>query len=478
MDQRSSPPSADSATASRAEAAPRRRRSLSGRILALSLAWIALLTLVGGVALERLITGTLVQDFDARLAAMLPQMIATAELDPLGEVRFNRPPVDPRFQEPYSGSYWQVSAEGRDDFRSRSLWDRRLEPDLARPCPAACVSRYEGFAGEPLRVIERDGIIPGSRTVFRFMVAESTLALDRQVARVRRTVWLALGLLALGLFALAALQATVGLLPLRRLSQALADVRSGRIARVPDANVPPEVAPLVQEVNALLDHNEEMVAAARTHAGNLAHALKTPISVLMNEAGSNSPDLAASVRRELATMRRHVDHHLARARAAARRPDSAARTPVWPSLERLSRAIGQMHGGRAVVIDHAGSRTACFRGEREDFEEMVGNLVDNAAHYGGGRVFVTVREAGDRLVIEIEDDGPGIPVAERARLFERGARLDTARPGTGLGLAIARDIAAIYGGSIALGESEDLGGLLVTLDLPAAPAAPAGGTPA
>ena len=419
-----------------------------------------------------MVTATLVRAFDARLAGALPQMIAAAELDPFGEVRFNRTPVDPRYLEPYSGQYWQVSAVGLADFRSRSLWDRRLELDLSRPCPALCAGRYEGFAGEPLRLLERDGIIPGSQTVFRFAVAESTLALDREIRQVRRTVWLALGLLALGLFALAALQATVGLLPLKRLSVALAGVRSGRLSRVPDDNVPPEVAPLVQEVNALLDHNEEMVAAARTHAGNLAHALKTPISVLMNEAEAESPDLAASVRRELATMRRHVDHHLARSRAAARRPDSAARTPVWPSLERLARAVTRMHGAGEVTIDLAGSRTAAFRGEREDFEEMLGNLVDNAAHYGGGRVFVTVREAGERLVIEIEDDGPGIPVALRARLFERGARLDTARPGTGLGLAIARDIAAIYGGSIALGESEDLGGLQVTLDLPAADPSP------
>jgi signal transduction histidine kinase len=436
--------------------------------------WIAGLILLGGLALDRIVTGTLVRNFDARLAETLPQMIAAAELDSLGDVRFNRPPVEPRFVEPYSGHYWQVSAEGRADFRSRSLWDRRLDLDFNRDCPSVCASRYEGFAGEPLRVVERDGIIPGSPTVFRFAVAESTLALDREIEAVRRTVWLALGVLGLGLFALAALQATVGLLPLKRLSQAIADVRSGRAARVPDDNVPPEVAPLVHEVNALLDHNEAMVAAARTHAGNLAHALKTPISVLMNEAQADSPQLAESVKRELATMRRHVDHHLARSRAAARRPDSAARTPVWPSLERIAAAVTRMHSDREVVVDLAGSRTACFRGEREDFEEMLGNLIDNAAHYGGGRVFVTATEAGDRLVLLIEDDGPGIPVQMRARLFERGARLDTARPGAGLGLAIARDIAAIYGGSIALGESEDLGGLLVTLDLPASAPAAAG----
>ncbi len=468
MEQISSPPSAASATVSRAE--PRRRPpgSISRRILGLSLAWIAGLTLLGGLALDRLVTATLIRNFDTQLAETLPIMIAAAELDPVGEVRFNRPPAEPRFEEPYSGRYWQVSAKGHSDFRSRSLWDRTLRLDLDKACLTLCTGRDESFEDEPLRVVEQDGIIPGSPIVFRFAVAASAATLDAEIARIRQTLWLALGALALGLVILAGLQAGFGLLPLRRMSATIADIRAGRIARAPEADVPPEIAPLVTELNALLDHNAAITESARMHAGNLAHALKTPLSVLLNEAAAESPDLAQTVRREALAMRRHVDHHLARARASARRASSQARAPVWPVLERLQRAVSRIYAARAVTIDLAGTREAVFRGEAQDLEEMAGNLIDNAAKYGGGRVFVTVEVQAGRLAILVEDDGPGIPAGLEKRLFERGLRLDTEKPGTGLGLAIVRDIAEIYGGSVSLGHSEDLGGLMATLELPAA----------
>ncbi len=439
----------------------------------LAAVWIAVLLGVGGVALDRIVTGTIQRNFDEQLARNLPAMIGAAELDPFGEVRFNRPPVDPRFNEPYSGLYWQVGAEGRLPFRSRSLWDRELKLDLARSCMEPCVSRSDAFRNEPLRIIERDGVIPGSPVVWRFAVAQSTQTIDQQLSDVRRTLWWALGALGAGLFALAILQATVGLMPLRRMSAAMAAVRSGRASRAPADDVPPEIAPLVTELNELLDHNERAAESARMHAGNLAHALKTPMSVLMNEAAADSPDLARTVVRELATMRRHIDHHLARARAMGRRSAATARAEVWPALERLVAAIERIYADRGVVIDLAGDRSAVFRGERQDLEEMVGNLIDNAAKYGGGRVFVTVARGNDarteRVCVIVEDDGQGIPTRHREGLFERGARLDTGKPGTGLGLAIVRDVAGIYGGTVTLSESEDLGGLMAVLDLPGCP---------
>jgi signal transduction histidine kinase len=467
-------PPAPAAAAAPATSPPPKRRppgSLSQRLVALAAVWISLLLLVGGFALETIVAGTITRNFDDQLSKALPAMIGAAELDPFGEVRFNRPPVDPRFNEPYSGLYWQVSAEGRQPFRSRSLWDRDLAVDHSKSCVETCISRSEVFRNEPLRVIERDGIIPGSDVVWRFSVAQSTQELDAQLAGVRRTLWWSLGALGAGLFALAVLQATVGLLPLKRLSAAIAAIRSGRASRAPTEDVPPEVEPLIQELNALLDHNEQAAEAARMHAGNLAHALKTPISVLMNEAAANSPDLADTMVRELATMRRHIDHHLARARAMGRRTASTARADVWPALERLVNAIERIYAERGIVIDIAGDRSLVFRGERQDLEEMAGNLIDNAAKYGGGRVFVTVAagEGAERdfLSITVEDDGHGIPEKLRETMFERGARLDTGKPGTGLGLAIVRDVAGIYGGSVRLQESEDLGGLMVTLKLPA-----------
>jgi signal transduction histidine kinase len=242
-------------------------------------------------------------------------------------------------------------------------------------------------------------------------------------------------------------------------------MRSGQESRVTDA-LPDEVMPMVNELNALLDHNEKQAEESRRHAGNLAHALKTPLTVIMNSATAQAPDLAETVIREATTMRRQVDHHLARARAVGRRGHSHSRAQVWDSLESVERAVSRLYAH--VRLDMAGDKTLAARVERQDLDEMLGNLIENAAKYGGGSVFVTVEDAGDFVELLVEDDGRGIPEGERERLFDRGARLDTGKPGTGLGLAIVRDVVEIYGGSVRLEESEDLGGLLVRLRLPKA----------
>jgi signal transduction histidine kinase len=455
---------------------PRAPASLSRRLFKVAVIWTTLLLAVGGLALNAALTGFLRRNFDAELEATLTAMIASAEVGPEREARFTRALADQRFFEPYSGHYWQVLAPGQAPFRSRSLWDRRLGPGLPEPAlePRIYTWAEGAFAAEPVRVMERDAVLPGSPTVFRFQIGRSTRALDAELARMRAILAWSLGALGLGLLSMAWLQARVGLKPLRGVRQAIAAIRSGDAARVPD-DFPPEVRPLVTELNALLEHAEAQAEEARRHAGNLAHALKTPMSVLLNEARAGAPDLARTVEAQLQVMGRHVDHHLARARAVGRRSASTARAEVWPALMGVARTVERIHTDRGVVIDIAGEKEAVFRGERQDLEEMLGNLLDNAAKYGGGRAFVTVslekgaaRDGGDLVAIAIEDEGPGIPPAEREAIFGRGARLDTSKPGTGLGLAITRDVAEIYGGSVTLGESEDLGGLLVTLRLPAA----------
>jgi signal transduction histidine kinase len=190
------------------------------------------------------------------------------------------------------------------------------------------------------------------------------------------------------------------------------------------------------------------------------------MSVLIGETQGRDDPLALAVAAQVQVMRRHVDHQLARARAAGRRGAMAARADVWPALQAITRTVAQIHSARGVTIDLAGDKTKVFRGERQDLDEIAGNLIDNAALHGGGRVFVSVGGGPGEVEIVVEDDGPGIPEAARRRLFSRGERLDTDKPGTGLGLAIARDVAELYGGSIALETSEDLGGLLVRLTLP------------
>lgn len=448
----------------------RRRRigSLTRRMIGIAAVWIAALLLMGGFALDRILSRSIVDNFDNQLVFILNSMIAASEIGPDGEVRFNRPPADQRFIEPYSGLYFQISGVGADTFASRSLWDRRLRVSDTHGDtePHLYDSNEFSAAGhaEPLRIVERDAILPGSDIRWRFQVANSREIIDDQIRRLRSTLFWSFGALGAGLLILAALQTIYGLWPLRRVRREVASIRSGDKTRI-EQSFPAEIRPLTEEINQLLAHSESQAEEARRHAGNLAHALKTPLTVITNAATARSPDLADTVCREAQVMRRQVDHHLARARAIGRRATTHSRATVWESLEAVQRAVDRLY--ESVTVDIAGDQEAQVRVERQDLDEMLGNLIENAAKYGGGRVFVTVEQKGAMVDILIEDDGPGIPAADRGLLFARGARLDTTgKPGTGLGLAIVRDVAEIYGGNVTLEESEDLGGLLARLSLP------------
>ncbi len=434
-------------------------------MVGIAAAWIAVLLMGGGLALDRVLSGIITRNFDQQMNYVLTSMIASAEIGPDGEVRLNRPMGDQRFLEPNSGLYWQIGGKGYEPFPSRSLWDRRLKEE-GQPGQGIRVHDSSQFPEEPLRIVERDVKLPMSDTLWRFQVGQKLEALDTPLKQMRRTLIISFAVLALGLILMAGLQTVYGLWPLRSLRRAIIAMRAGKANRVEQEQLPEEVAPLVFELNGLLEHNERQAEEARRHAGNLAHALKTPLTVIMNAATANAADLGETVIREASTMRRQVDHHLARARAVGRRGHAHSRAEVWPSLESVERAVSRLY--THVRLDMTGDRLAVAHVERQDLDEMLGNLIENAAKYGGGSVFVTVENDGEFVEFQVEDDGMGIPEAERSRIFDRGARLDTGKPGTGLGLAIVRDVAEIYGGSVSLEESEDLGGLMARLRLPAA----------
>jgi signal transduction histidine kinase len=436
-------------------------------MMVIAAGWILILLLVGGFALNRTLTDLVTRQFDEQLDYMLTAMISSAEIDPIGEVQFNRPLGDQRFLEPNSGLYYQIDGKGHDPWPSRSLWDRTLKIDGR---PARSKPHYYNsaqFPDEPLRMVERTIRLPGSDVEWQFTVAGARGELDEQIARIRSILAWSFAILGIGLFVMAMLQTWYGLGPLRRVRKAIARIRTAGTNRVTDP-LPQEVQPMVEELNALLAHSETQAEEARRHAGNLAHALKTPLTVLTNAASAHSPDLDETVLREAATMRRQVDHHLARARAVGRRATGHARTNVMEAAEGVERAVARLYPH--VRFDTAGVTGARVAMERQDLDEILGNVIENAAKYGGGSVFVTVDPdpAAERCNVWIEDDGRGISEADRAKLFSRGARLDTEKPGTGLGLAIVRDVVEIYGGEVELGESEDLGGLLVVLRLPRA----------
>jgi signal transduction histidine kinase len=272
-------------------------------------------------------------------------------------------------------------------------------------------------------------------------------------------------------------QVRFGLAPLKRISDSIADIRSGRAERL-EGEFPVEIAPLARETNALIDANREIVERSRTHVGNLAHAIKTPLSVIVNEASARGSDaFAAKVLEQTHVMRDQVAHHLERARIAARLTIIGTVTEVTPVIEALRRTMEKIHRDRGILIEVEADAAAKFRGERQDIEEMAGNLVDNACKWAESRVFIEVlvergsgaatrgAEDGSTLRIIVDDDGRGLSPDERATVSRRGARLDESKPGSGLGLSIVVDLAALYGGSLTLGTAP-IGGLRAELVLP------------
>jgi len=444
----------------------RRPSSLTLRLILGAGLWTLFALIIVGVVLSFLFRQTVERSFDARLNVLLESLIVSAEYDRKQGVYLSGSLPDPRFEQPYSGWYWQITPRNGAVMISRSLWDRELVQDLSQPAPQPRQYYAMGPDDQEIRVIERDIIFPDADASVRFAVAAVTTENKQQVARFVGAIVVALGLMGLGLLGAVIIQVRYGLRPLRSLRRELERVRSGTVDQL-EGEYPAEIAPVVGELNQLIEHNAEVLARARTHVGNLAHALKTPLSVLVNESDADSSPLGVSTRRQLEVMRRLVDHYLVRARTAAAGRVIGTRTPVAPAVHSLKTTLEKIYAGRDLSIVVDGGEKLSFRGERQDFDEMLGNLMDNACKWARSVVHVTSERRDNQLVFLVEDDGPGIGDEQREAVFSRGQRLDEATPGSGLGLNIVRDISGLYGGGIALDRSE-LGGLKAVLTLPAA----------
>lgn len=430
---------------------------------------------MGGAVLSNAFRLAAQANFDAALQVDMDGLIAAAEPDPdpEGGVLLAEHFLNPRFARVYSGLYYQIRVGQNGGQISRSLFDKQIHP-VNEPAKGPLTwGSAMGPENQHLRVLSRRvDLTPDNRSDgnYIFMVAGDTAAVDRQTREFNTTLFWSFLLLGLGLIAAILLQVKVGLAPLRKVSRSLAKIRDGEARRL-DGNFPTEIAPLASELNSLIQHSEEVVGRARTHVSNLAHFLKTPLSVLAAEADAHEKDpgagpLADMVKRQVFSMRRQVDHYLSRARAAGSLDVLGNRTQVSAVMDDLSRVIARIHAARGIVIDAEASDDIYFRGERQDLEEMLGNLIDNGCKWAKGRVRVRCEKAGGRLVLTVEDDGPGLSAQQRAQVGERGERLDESVPGSGLGLAIVRDISKLYGGFFALDQSS-LGGVLARLDLPA-----------
>ena len=456
-----------------------RANSLALRLFLSATAWAVVILVITGIVLSSLYRQAVERAFDRRLGVYLRTLVADVASPEEAGGKFPQSLGEPLFELPLSGWYWQVTRldPGKPEVRSsRSLWDGGLPHLQDAGVPAGPDGSREGYAGGPedqrLRLVERN-IDLGEEGHYLVAVAGDAAEITEETRSFDQALVVTFSILAVVLLLTTTFQVRFGLAPLKRITGGLAAIRSGTAERLA-GKFPEEIAPLARETNALIEANREIVERARTHVGNLAHALKTPLSVMVNEAAARGDDpLAVKVREQAAIMRDQVARHLERARLAARLTVVGTVTEVAPVVTALARTMEKIHRDRNIAIDVHADEKARFRGERADLEEMIGNLVDNACKWAGARVAVEVvcerpDPASEREVVRIvvDDDGRGLSPSEREQVAKRGQRLDETKPGSGLGLSIVVELAGLYGGGLTLGTAP-LGGLRAELVLPA-----------
>lgn len=430
-------------------------RSIRGRLLALAAAWLTVALLAAVLLIGNLLREFVTDRFDAETGAVADALVAALNVDDSGRVALQSRTDDPRFALPFSGWYWQVAADGQVVSRSGSLLDGRLDG----PAGDFAGGAGRGADGAGLRVTRRELTIPDSNAAIAITVTAPQAAISDSLQQIIRPLGLSMLGLGLGLIVATVLQVTLGLRSLDRLRADLARVRAGRADRLalPDVS---ELQPLTTEINAALDQNATLLARSRQHLGNLAHSLKTPLAALANELPGDHRGQQLITR-----MDRLIGWHLRRARSAGPRV-LGQQTPVAPVIDDILMVLRWplQDKGASVRVDCPAD--AAFGGERQDLEEMIGNLSENAVKWARSRIVVTVSDAAGRLTISIQDDGPGMADTDAPRALIRGGRLDEhGASGFGLGLAIVSDLAALHGGELRLNRS-DMGGLAAVLHLP------------
>lgn len=456
-----------------------RLNSLAFRLFATAAAWTLIVLPLAGMIIYSLYRDDVQAGFDAQLK----KLVTAVAIDGLSGADEPVPPTnryEPLFEVTHSGWYWQIKPlddPNAPTLVSASLATSRLPSPFERKFPADVTgTRWMNVTGpnnEPTRIVELIDTVGHEQGKQRYsiIVAGPLDWLEALVTAFRTRLIVALSMAGVGLLAVTLFQIRFGLLPLQRVEQGLAAIRSGD-AETLAGDLPQEIEPLRIELNALIKSNQDVVERARTQVGNLAHALKTPLAVIVNEASEDKSAVSTKVREQADLMKHSITLYLDRARMAARVGIIGRVTPVAEVVEPLVRALERIHRDRNIKIDAQISQGAKFQGEKQDLEEMLGNLLDNACKWARQRVQLTVRilppaQIGGRraLLILIEDDGPGLTPAERERIGKRGLRLDETKPGSGLGLSIVTELVQLYHGKLELMAAKS-GGLAASLTLP------------
>lgn len=456
--------------------------SLAFRLIATSAVWTLAVLPIAGILIYQLYRDDVQGAFDGEIEKLV-NAIALDAMSGTGSVPLKPDnSYQPLFEATHSGWYWQVRP--LDDpsaprLVSQSLATAELPSPIERGIPPSENGvRWmigKGPLGEPIRIVEIIDTIGHVEASPRYSITVAGpwewLTSKLQSFLTRLTA--ALTLTGIGLVAATLFQVRFGLLPLQRIEKGLSAIRSGEADRL-EGDLPHEIEPLQTELNALIRSNQDIVERARTQVGNLAHALKTPLAVIINEAREEKSSFGAKVAEQAQIMRDQVNYYLDRARVAARIGVIGRSTEIAPVVDALARALERINREKGIVITVTAAEGVRFQGERQDLEEMLGNLLDNACKWARREVSIDIgQKSGDgavqgrRAVITVEDDGPGLTAEQRSRIGKRGLRLDESKPGTGLGLSIVIDLVHTYRGTLTLGKAPK-GGLSVHLDLPAA----------
>ncbi|UVK41713.1 histidine kinase [Mesorhizobium sp. AR10] len=449
-------------------------RSLAFRVIAFSTVWAILTLIVIFTLITTLYRQASERGFDSLLSAHLFNLIGSVGVSDGGQLTGAPDLGDLRFSEPNSGWYWSVepASEGvHGDLHSSSMTTTIPSPSVAEvPFNASFQRSYatEGINGEDLEVFESEFVLDAKNRAARFRVMGNQSELEQEIATFQRRLLTYLSLFGVGMIAINAIAILFGLQPLRRVRNALAMVREGTAQRL-DGRFPAEIEPLANETNALIENNKRIVERSRTQVGNLAHSLKTPLAVMLNEGRALGGAKGQLIAEQAASMQKQVDHYLQRARVAAQRDSVVYRTAVAPLVQRMVRVLQKLNPQTDLSLSLP-TADIIFAGEREDLEELLGNLLDNAMKWAKSKVSIAVTPVvgkdgtANMFEISIDDDGPGIPEDKAREALKRGRRLDETKPGTGLGLAIVADLVNEYGGVLAL-ERSAIGGLKAVVRL-------------
>ncbi|PKH05847.1 ATP-binding protein [Moritella sp. Urea-trap-13] len=450
-----------------------KHHSLKSRLLFAAGGCCVVLILITGFTVQRYMQDYLRSELVTKLTLSLDELLSRLEvqqptLDPTNtNSPFDVMPInalsEPRFSQPYSGFYWQIQTATAVLKRSRSLWETELTFSHLNNEFGLDYFVTDGPTGQALMVVQQKVKLPDSETFFWVAVAQESSSLALALQGVNRSLLIGLGLLALAVMLLILLQLTWGLRPLTTLRKELAEIENGDKAHF-QHHYPQEIDPLVKDINRLLVHHQQLLEKARTNAGNMAHALKTPLSIMQNELALPQPAQKALLQQQLQQMRQHIEYHLSASQIAAKQLLGTKCSPYQQCSNAVS-AFSRLYASRNIVVELSFDEALTVAVDGRDFDEMAGNLIENAYKWATSRIVISAVVVADQLQMTIADDGPGMSEADCQLVLDRGQRLDEQTPGHGLGLNIAAEMARMYQGKLTL-QRASLGGLAAQLALP------------